>query len=102
MKAKLEEKLNKTVNKNKSSPSPRSLPLPPSSVERERESEAVAVVPEVKGGEVALLPVTTMRFTSSTDPEAWNFLYRLNKKFDSADQRPDWQKEVYDQRHAGH
>jgi len=100
MKAKLKEKLNETVNKNKSSPAPSSLPSPPSSAERD--AGVVAVVPEGKGGEVALLPVTTMRFTSSTHPEAWHFLYRLNKKVDSADQLPDWQKEVYEQWHAGH
>ena len=99
-KAKLKDKLNETVNKNKSSPAPSSLPSPPSSAERD--AGAVAVVPEGKGGEVALLPVTTMRFTSSTHPEAWHFLYRLNKKVDSADQLPDWQKEVYEQWHAGH
>lgn len=48
-----------------------------------------------------VVPVSNMRFTSSTHPEAWHFLYRLNKKVDDKDSLPEWQKEVYDQWHAG-
>lgn len=39
--------------------------------------------------------VTDMRFSSSTHPTAWQFLYRLTRKEDTCD------KEIYDAWHAG-
>ena len=42
-----------------------------------------------------IVPMTDMRFTSSTHPAAWQFLYRLTKREDQCD------KEIYDAWHAG-
>ena len=62
------------------SPSP-ALPTPPST------SPNDAVVP--------MMPVTDMRFTSSTHPAAWQFLYRLTRKPDQCDTA------IYEAWHAG-
>lgn len=63
-------------------PSPSSaLPTPPSTGPKD------VLVP--------VAPVTDMRFSSSTHPAAWQFLYRLTRKSDQCD------KAIYDAWHAG-
>lgn len=61
--------------------SPKFAPVPPA--------------PADSNQSLALAPTTNMRFTSSTHPTAWHFLYRLTKNEDKCP------KEVYDQWHAG-
>ena len=47
----------------------------------------------------ALVPTCDMRFTSSTHPQAWQFLYRMQKGMDK--ESSDASKEIYDKWHAG-
>ena len=60
----------------------------------------VSGLPDKPKGDI-VVPISNTRFTSSTHPEAWHFLYRINKKVDDKDSLPEWQKEVYEQWHAG-
>ena len=55
---------------------------------------APSTSPSEHGGN-AIVPMTDMRFTSSTHPAAWQFLYRLTRKEDQCD------KTIYETWHAG-
>lgn len=94
LKDRLKEKLEQTMSKARTTPaaapshqattpSPTSTPSP--------------TVPSVEGKKPsgAIVPTTDMRFSSSTHPGAWQFLYRITKREDQCD------KEIYDAWHAG-
>lgn len=93
MKEKLREKIEKTVLQSQQATeqkTPRqSVPCPTSVTTAPSASPSDGVA----GG--AIVPMTDMRFTSSTHPAAWQFLYRLTRKEDQCD------KTIYDTWHAG-
>ncbi len=100
MKNRLREKLEMT-NKKKSgleadavAPKTPAEPSPPPSSGGPSPSptpESTTTVPTT----AVVVPTTDMRFSSSTHPAAWQFLYRITKKEDHCD------KEIYDAWHAG-
>ena len=90
MKAKLKEKLDNMG---------KGLPATPTSHTTESlghtpVAEGLTPTTSPKEGNV-IMPMTDMRFTSSTHPAAWQFLYRMTKKEEHCD------KSIYDAWHAG-
>eukprot|EP00435_Cladocopium_sp_Y103_P041456 s597_g11.t1 len=97
MKDKLRQKLQDTVQKKQNqSELASSAHTPLASVAAPTPSAHVEV-PAVPTGprDGGIVPMTDMRFTSSTHPAAWQFLYRLTRKPDQCD------KSIYDAWHAG-
>ena len=94
LKEKLKEKLAEKNTQLSTTPQPRTVPqtTPPSSVET---AQSQGSGQRVLAGQTAVVPVTDMRFTSSTHPAAWQFLYRLTRREDQCD------KSIYEAWHAG-
>ena len=91
MKERLKEKLQEKAALATPPPSGAVQKSPPS-------ADSVPAAPESAKGtppNTAIVPMTDMRFTSSTHPAAWQFLYRLTKREDQCE------KEIYDAWHAG-
>ena len=91
MKERLKEKLQEKAALATPPPSGAAQKSPPS-------ADSVPAAPESAKGtppNATIVPMTDMRFTSSTHPAAWQFLYRLTKREDQCD------KEIYDAWHAG-
>ena len=99
MKDRLREKLEMTIKKrwlevDAVAPKTPAEPSPPPSSGGPSPSptpESATTVPTT----TVIVPTTDMRFSSSTHPAAWQFLYRITKKEDQCD------KEIYDAWHAG-
>ena len=87
LKERAREKLLQTAEKAKRMEATTKTPSPETS-----EAASATQTPTPPG---VIVPQTDMRFTSSTHPNAWHFLYRLTKR---EDQCP---KEIYEAWHAG-
>lgn len=74
----------------KASPQAPMTSPPPSTM-----SEAVPTPPVVPPVDTVMVPTSTQRFTSSTHPEAWQYLYRLTKDPKKCDE------EIYNAWHEG-
>ena len=90
MKEKLRQKLQDTAQKKAELAS---IALTPSVGIAAPTPESTQVPTGPKDG--AIMPITDMRFSSSTHPAAWQFLYRLTRKPDQCDQS------IYEAWHAG-
>lgn len=93
----LKLKIQQTVERSREVPAAQQTPSPPNSTvsgagDGSGLSSGGTPTSEPTG---VIVPITDMRFTSSTHPGAWHFLYRVTRREDQCD------KEIYDQWHAG-
>lgn len=89
MKDRLREKLELTIKKRGLEAMPTNTPLEPKA-SGQPTPESTNTSPNS-----VVVPTTDMRFSSSTHPAAWQFLYRITKREDQCD------KAIYDAWHAG-
>ncbi len=96
LKDRLKEKLEQTMSRTRTTPTNASQSQTPSPLSQATTPPTVPPAEEkIPNKDRAIVPTTDMRFTSSTHPGAWQFLYRITKKDDQCD------KEIYDAWHAG-
>ena len=93
MKEKLREKLEETQRENQVGMKDVSQSTPSPTGSAPAHTPSPSTVASAPDG--VIVPVTDMRFSSSTHPAAWQFLYRLTRREDQCD------KTIYDAWHAG-
>ena len=99
----LKLKLQQTVERSRGEVPPQQTPSPSHSIESTSTGGALHGsggsgqngTPPSQEPKGVIIPATDMRFTSSTHPGAWHFLYRLTRREDQCD------KTIYDQWHEG-